>query len=104
MFQGGLLTVHPGSIHGGGEAPAGRVLGRGLLVLPILEARRRRNRGEIVKKGSVFEGFGTRGIYRRRGGSQRWTRGPRRPPWRDLGGGRARWPPGPPLAPLWTHL
>src|SRR4051812_39908608 len=23
MVQGGLLTVHPGSIHGGGEAPGG---------------------------------------------------------------------------------
>ena len=37
--------------------PSGRVPGRGLLVLPILEARRRRNRGEIAKKGSVLEGF-----------------------------------------------
>ena len=33
--------------------PSGRVLGRGLLVLPILEARRRRNRGEIAKKGMI---------------------------------------------------
>src|ERR1041385_6604107 len=47
--------------------PFGRVPGRGLLVLPILEARRRRNRGEIAKRGSVLEGFRTRGIYRRRG-------------------------------------
>src|SRR3954464_11006683 len=23
MVQGGLLTVHPGSVHGGGEAPGG---------------------------------------------------------------------------------
>src|SRR4051812_21849521 len=35
--------------------PSGRVPGRGLLVLSILEARRRRNRGEIAKKGSVLE-------------------------------------------------
>src|ERR1041385_4058160 len=34
--------------------PSGRVPGRGLPVLPILEARRWRNRGEIAKKGSVF--------------------------------------------------
>src|SRR4051812_39210497 len=47
--------------------PSGRVPGRGLLALPILEARRRRNRGKIGKKGSVLGGFGTRGIYRRRG-------------------------------------
>src|SRR3954468_23994369 len=37
--------------------PSGRVPGRGLLVLPFSEARRRRNRGEIAKKGSVLEGF-----------------------------------------------
>ena len=39
--------------------PSGRVPGRVLLVLPILEARRRRNRDEIAKKGSRLEGFGT---------------------------------------------
>src|SRR3954465_1495117 len=50
--------------------PSGRVPGRGLLVLPILEALRRRNRGEIVKKGYVFEGFRTRDIYRRRGAAR----------------------------------
>ena len=33
--------------------PSGRVLGRGLLVLRILEALRRQNRGEIAKKGSL---------------------------------------------------
>ena len=37
--------------------PSGRVPGRGLLMLPILGALRRRNRGEIVKKGSVFRVF-----------------------------------------------
>ena len=47
--------------------PSGRVPGRSLLMLPILEALRRRNRGEIAKKGSVLEGFGTRCKYRRRG-------------------------------------
>ena len=24
MVQGGLLTAHPGSVHGGGEAPGGQ--------------------------------------------------------------------------------
>src|SRR3954465_3109697 len=49
------------------NTPSGRVPGRGLLMLPILEARWRRNRGEIAKKGSVFGGFGAKEIYRRRG-------------------------------------
>ena len=48
--------------------PSGRVPGRVLLALPILEARRRRNRDEIAKKGSVLEGFGTRVKYRPKGG------------------------------------
>src|SRR3954469_10159767 len=68
--------------------PSGSVPRRGLLVLPILEARRWRNRGEIAKKGFVLEGFGTRGIYRRRG-EARGGPGPQAPP---------------PLAPLWPHL
>src|SRR3954464_5795409 len=56
--------------------PSGRVPGRGLLMLPILTSRRRRNRGEIAKKGSVLEGFGTEEIYRRRGAERGATRGP----------------------------
>src|SRR4051812_20738612 len=55
-----LLEVNP---------PSGRVPGRGLLTLPILEVRQRRNRGEIVKKGYVLEGYGGRGKYRQRGAS-----------------------------------
>src|ERR1041385_6350242 len=50
--------------------PSGRVPGRGLLVLSILEARRRRNRGEIAKKGSRSGGFTSRGIYMRRGAAR----------------------------------
>src|SRR3954471_20230914 len=50
--------------------PSGRVPGRGLLVLPILEARRRRHRGEIAKKGFVPEGFSSRGINRRKGATR----------------------------------
>src|ERR1041384_5347394 len=56
--------------------PSGRVSGRGLLVLPILEVRRRRNRGEIVKKGSRHRGFASRRIYGRRGAARGPTRGP----------------------------
>src|SRR3954462_15561601 len=77
---------------------SGRVPGRGLLVLPILEAQWRRNRGEVAKKGSVPEGFSSRGINRRRGAARGGPGGPGAP-WRGLRGGRARCPPGPPLAP-----
>src|SRR3954471_23017821 len=82
--------------------PSGRVPGRGLLVLPISEARRRRNRGEIAKKGSRSGSFPRRKIYRRRGAARG---GPGAPgaPWRGQGWGRAGWPPGPPLGPLWPH-
>src|SRR3954471_4122413 len=47
--------------------PSGRVPGRVLLALPILEARRRWNRDEIAKKGSRLEGFGTSVKYRPKG-------------------------------------
>ena len=80
--------------------PSGRVPGRVLLVLSILEALRRRNRGEIAKKGSVLEGFGTRAIYIKKGVT-RGGGGAPGAPWRGQGWGRAGWPPGPPLAPLW---
>src|SRR3954469_17610958 len=59
--------------------PSGRVLGRVLLALPILEARRRRNRDEIAKKGSVLEGFGMRVKYRPKGASAE-TWGAQAPP------------------------
>ena len=59
--------------------PSGRVPGRVLLVLPILEARRRRNRGEIIKKGSVLEGFGTRGVYMPKGVTRSGEGGPGAP-------------------------
>ena len=75
--------------------PSGRVPGRVLLVLPILEARRRRNRDEIKKKGSVLEGFGTRCKYMPKGGVRGGLGGP---------GALAAWRPGgPPPALLWPH-
>src|SRR4051812_22364057 len=84
--------------------PSGRVPGRGLQTLPILEARRRRNRGEITKKGSVLKGFGGLGKYRRRG-QPGGTRGPGTPLARP--NTRARWegawsPGGSPPPPLGT--
>src|ERR1041385_1792521 len=77
-----------------------RVPGRVLLVLPILEARRRRNRGEIAKKGSCFGGFASRRIYGRRGQ-------PGGPPgvqaalWRGPTLGRAGRAPGALVGPVW---
>src|SRR3954469_15033230 len=55
---------------------SGRVPGRGLLALPILEARQRRNRGEIAKKGYVFGRITSRRINRRRGTARGATRCP----------------------------
>src|ERR1041385_4512283 len=63
--------------------PSGRVPGRGLLVLPILEARRR-NRGEIAKKGSRLGDFTSRGINRRRGAARGGLGAPGTP-WRGQG-------------------
>src|SRR3954470_21021283 len=84
--------------------PSDRVPGRVLLALPILEARRRRNRDEIAKKGSRPEGFETCFKYRPKGGVGRLLGGPRRPAARPRGGGRhqgASAPGGPPPAVLW---
>src|SRR3954465_11952571 len=77
--------------------PSGRVPGRVLLVLPILEARRR-NRDEIAKKGSRLEGFGTRYKYRPKGGISGSLGGPGAPPARPGGGPRHQgaWSPGGP--------
>src|SRR4051812_43510336 len=82
--------------------PSDRVSGRGLLAVPILEARRRRNRGEIAKKGHVFQCFPSRIIYMQKGAARRATRGPGGPlarphPWARREG--AWGPGGSPLAP-----
>src|ERR1041385_7957853 len=76
--------------------PSGRVPGRGLLVLPILEARRRWNIGEIAKKGSRLGFFASRGINRRRGAARGATRGPGGPLERPHPGERREgaWGPG----------
>src|SRR4051812_47640263 len=57
------------------DPPSDKVPGRGLLTLPILEAQRRRNRGEIVKKGSAFGRIPSQRIYRRRGAVRGPTKG-----------------------------
>ena len=107
MVQGRLLTTHPGGVHGGGEAPGGdpplrQGAGKSSPGAPILEARRRRNRDEIAKKGSVLEGFGTRGKYMPKGGASRGPGGPGGLPARPGGWPRHQgaWGPGgpPPVA------
>src|SRR3954462_6986440 len=79
--------------------PSGRATGGVLMALPILEARRRRNRDEIVKKGSRLEGFGTCVKYRPNGGISGDLGGPGAPPARPGGGPRHQgaWSPGGPL-------
>src|SRR3954471_21104619 len=86
--------------------PSGRVPGRVLLALPILEARRRRNRDVIAKKGSRLEGFGTSVKYRPKGDVRGHLGGPGPPPPPARPGGGPRhqgaWGPrGPPPALLW---
>ena len=83
--------------------PSGRVPGRVLLVLPILEARRLWNRDKIAKKGSVLEGFGTRCKYMPKGVTRGGKGGPGAPR-RGQEGGRPLRAPGAPLAPLWPYF
>src|SRR4051812_26552235 len=86
--------------------PSGRVPGRVPLALPILEARRRRNRDAIVEKGSRPEGFETCFKYKPKGrvGRPQWGPGaPPPPPARPRVGPRhqgASAPGGPPPAVL----
>ena len=83
--------------------PSGRVPGRVLLALPILEARRR-NIDEIAKKGSPLEGFGSSVKYRPKGDVRGHLGGPDAPPARPGGGPhhQGAWSPGgPPPALLW---
>src|SRR3954463_11376717 len=66
MAMEGLPEVNP---------PSGRVPGQRLLAAPILKRRRRWNREEIGKKGSIPEGFRMRAKYRRKGAARGATRG-----------------------------
>src|ERR1041385_3087800 len=83
--------------------PSDRVPGRGLLVLPISEARRQRNRGEIAKK--VLSSRVSRdGEYIGEGGQPGGPPGGQAPPWRGQPLGRATRAPGPLVVALWPHL
>ena len=84
MVQGGLLTVHPGSIHGGGEAPGGgsslrQGAGKRSPGAPDLgsaaaaEQRRDREKGFPSRGFSVTENIWARGAAR---GATRGPGGP----------------------------
>src|SRR3954469_6618364 len=79
--------------------PSGRVPGRVPLALPILEARRQRNRDAIMEKGSRPEGFETCFKYTPKGGVGRHQGRPGGPMARPRGG-RATRAPRPLVAPL----
>src|SRR3954469_9542812 len=76
-----------------GGSPSGRVPEQLFHAAPILKWRWLRNREGFAKKGSVSKGFRTRGKYRRRGGRED-PQGSQEAPWRGLGWGRTRHPPG----------
>src|SRR3954470_14497499 len=92
MVQGGLLTEHPGGVHGYGWSPPGRVSGQLLQAVPILK-RRRRYRGEFAEKRSILGVSTPRAKYRRRG-HRGDPRDSQEGPWRDPGWGRATCPSG----------
>src|ERR1041384_2887821 len=97
MVQGGLLTVHPESIHGGGEAPGGdsslrQGAGKRSSGAPNLgsaaAAEQRRDR----EKGFPSRGFHVTRIIWAKGGSQGATRGPGGPLWGPTVGRTSRAP------------
>src|SRR6187399_1140449 len=78
--------------------PSGRVPGRVLLVLPILEAAAAAEQRWDREKSSCSEGFGGRFKYIPKGGIGEASGGPRSPPAWPRGGGRRQgaWSPGAP--------
>ena len=70
--------------------PSGRVPGRVLLVLPILEAAAAAEQRWDREKSSSLEGFGRRFKYMPMGGIGGASGGPGAPPARPRGGGAAR--------------
>src|SRR6187399_2596912 len=78
--------------------PSGRVPGRVLLVLPILEAVAAAEQRWDREKSSFFEGFGRRFKYMPKGGIGGASGGPGAPPARPRGGGA----PTGRLEPLWV--
>src|SRR3954470_14365183 len=98
MFQGGLLTTHPGGVHGYGWSPGGgssfrQGAGELLQAALILKRRQRRYRGEFAEKRSILGVSTPRAKYRRRG-HRGDPRDSQEGPWRDPGWGRATCPSG----------
>ena len=86
--------------------PSGRVPGRVLLVLPILEAAAAAEQRWDREKSSSSEGFEGRSKYMPKGGIGGASGGPGAPPARPRGvpPGQAAWSPcGSPPALLWPH-
>ena len=77
-----------------GVPPSGRVPGQLLQAAPILKRRQRRYRGEFAKVRSIL-GVSIPGAKYRRRGHRGDPQGSQEAPWRGLGWGRARHPPGP---------
>ena len=89
------------NVHGdesGGTSPSRQGAGTGVLVPRSLLAMAAEIGIASGEKGSILEGFGTKGKYRRRG-QPRGHQGVQATPWRGLGGGRAPWPPGQQVGP-----
>ena len=77
--------------------PSGRVPGRVLLVLPILEAAAAAEQRWDREKSSCLEGFGRRFKYMPKGGTGGASGGPGAPPARPGGARRqGAWSPGAP--------
>src|SRR4051794_23693240 len=86
MVQGGLLTAHPGGVHGygwspGGGPPSSKVPGHLLQTSPILKRRRRRYRGEFTKVRSIL-GVSPRGLNIGGGGHRGAPPGSQEASWR----------------------
>src|ERR1041385_6751171 len=105
MVQEKLLTRHPGSIHGGEETPGGQSsiqqgAGKRSSGAPDLGSAAAAEQWRDCKIGFSLRSFPLKENKKAKGGSQRWTRGPRRPPGATRGGAALGGRLGP-RAPLW---
>ena len=89
------MEMNPGALPRPGRMPAQEFWS------PETWWRWRRRSELLLEKRVLASGFSRREKYICEGGPPEAKQGPQAPPWRGQGWGRARWPPGPPLAPLW---
>src|ERR1041385_3572858 len=92
------MEMNPGALPHPGRVPAQEFWS------PKTWWRWRRRSELILEKRVLSSRVLGRERYIGEGGQPEVDQGPQAPPWRGLGGGRARWPPRPPLAPLWPHF